>query len=77
MLMIPHENKPSMVAKVATVLGENSININNMQVAQKTGAAVDSESIMIISVDKEVEEKILADIKAINGIGDAKCINIA
>ena len=76
MLLVPHENKPSMVAKVATVLGENEININNMQVAQKTGTAKDSVSIMIISINKEVCDEITEQIKNISGVVDATCINI-
>ena len=35
MLFIPHENKPAMIAKVATVLGENGINVSSMSVFQE------------------------------------------
>lgn len=35
MLLVPHVNKPSMIAKVAQVIGENNINIGSMNVVQK------------------------------------------
>lgn len=35
MLIVPHINKPSMIAKVAKVIGENNINIGSMNVVQK------------------------------------------
>ena len=34
MLLVPHINKPNMVAKVAGILGADNINISGMQVAQ-------------------------------------------
>lgn len=76
MLLVPHENKPSMVAKVATVLGENNININNMQVAQKSGNEKDAVSIMLLSIDKEADDKLVEQINNIDGITDAKSINL-
>ena len=51
MLLVPHENKPSMIAQVATVIGEHNININRMNVAQKSkqlSKSKDNISIMII-----------------------------
>ena len=35
MILVPHENKPAMVAKVATVLGNKNINITRMNVAHR------------------------------------------
>ena len=70
-----HENKPSMIAKVATVLGENAHNISRMEVVQKTGEA-DNESIMIINTDESVSEVVLSKITEIDGVRVAKCVNI-
>jgi len=74
-LLVPHENKPSMIAKVATVLGENSHNISRMEVVQKTGES-DDESIMIINTDEAVSEVVLDKISEIDGVRAAKCVNI-
>lgn len=75
MLLVPHTNKPSMIARVATVIGENNININRMQVAQKSGES-DLCSIMIINTDEPVDEKTLEKIVQIDGVDEAKYINL-
>ncbi|MBR1753426.1 phosphoglycerate dehydrogenase [bacterium] len=72
MLLIPHENKPSMIAKVATVIGEHGINIEHMHVVQKEN----DNSLMVINTDVEVNEKVLNEIKQINGITTAKYIKL-
>ena len=75
-LLVPHENKPSMIAKVATVLGDDGHNINRMEVVQKSGEKDDNVSIMIINTDDAVENKTLERISAIDGVEKAKCVNI-
>jgi len=71
-LLVPHKNIPSMVAKVATVIGENGINIENMQVVQKEK----NDSLMIINTDVEVSETVLSSIKYINGVKSAKYVKL-
>lgn len=75
MLIIPHENKPSMIAKVAAVIGENNINISRMHVAQKSNKE-DNESIMIINTESAVDDATLEKIKLIDGINNAKYIQL-
>ena len=75
MLMVPHENKPSMIAKVAVVIGENNININRMQVAQKSNTK-DNVSIMIITIDRDVDDVTMKTINEINGVQDALYIKL-
>lgn len=74
-LLVPHENKPSMIAKVATVLGENNHNISRMEVVQKSGET-DSESIMIINTEDAVSCDVLDKIAKIDGVRSPKCVNI-
>ena len=74
-LLVPHENKPSMIAKVATVLGNDGHNINRMEVVQKSGEK-DNESIMIINTDDAVDKSTLENISTIDGVGTAKSVNI-
>lgn len=75
MILVPHENKPAMVAKVATVLGNKNINITRMNVAQNR-TQDDNISIMIINTGSEVDEATLAEISAIDGVGKAKYIRL-
>ena len=80
MLLVPHENKPGMIAAVATVLGDDGINISRMQVAQKSYAKgeirQDEKSIMIINTDDKVEQNTLDKIAKINGIYESSYIRL-
>ncbi|MFA7659089.1 MAG: phosphoglycerate dehydrogenase [Candidatus Gastranaerophilaceae bacterium] len=72
MLLVPHENKPSMIARVATVIGEAGINISHMHVVQKTG----EKSLMIIDTDCAVEKDVLNKIEQIGGVSNSKYIKL-
>lgn len=74
MIVLPHENKPSMIAKVATVIGSNNVNISKMHVADNNGS--DPLSIMILSTDTKVDNDTLKAISEIDGIKDAKYIHL-
>lgn len=75
MLIVPHVNKPSMIAKVACVIGENAINIGSMNVVQKNDKH-ETESIMVINIDSEVNSEVLAQIDRIDGVHNPKYINL-
>ena len=64
-----------MVAKVATVLGDKNINITRMNVAQNRSQD-DNISMMIINTGSVVEGVALKEISAIDGISEAKYINL-
>lgn len=74
-LLAPHHDKPGMVAKVATILGNQNINISMMQVARKA-TTVGGESIMIINTDDTVEDATLAEITKTDGIYNAVYVNL-
>lgn len=73
LLLVPHENKPSMIAKVATVIGEYGININHMHVVQKAG----ENSIMVINTDRAVEKEVVEKIEKIDGISTSKYVKLS
>ena len=75
MVIVPHENKPSMIAKVAQVIGENGINIGSMNVVQKNDKH-ETESIMVINIDTEVDDKTLDAINKIDGVHNPKYVNL-
>lgn len=72
MLLVPHENKLAMIAKVATVIGEAGININHMHVVQKAG----DNSLMIINTDCVVEKDVIDKIEKINGVSKSKYVQL-
>ena len=75
MLLVPHVNKPSMIAKVAQVIGENNINIGSMNVVQKNDRH-EIESIMVINIDSEVHNDVLNEIEKIDGVHNPKYIKL-
>lgn len=75
MLLVPHTNKPNMIGQVASVLGNDNVNIAKMQVAQKHGAN-DGISLMIINTDDIVEQATLDKITKIDGVTKSKFIKL-
>lgn len=70
MMIVPHEDKPGMVAKVATILGNYDINISSLQVGERpTG-----DSIMLFNLDSPVPEPALLAISQVDGCRHAKAL---
>lgn len=74
-LIVPHTNKPSMIAKVAQVIGEKEINIGSMNVVQKNDKH-ETESIMVINIDSAVSEDALNEIAKIDGVHNPKYVKL-
>ena len=75
MLIVPHTNKPSMIAQVAQVIGEKGINIGSMNVVQKNDKH-ETESIMVINIDSVVGDDTLNPISQIDGVHNPKYVNL-
>ena len=73
-LIVPHTNKPSMIAQVARVIGEKGINIGSMNVVQKNDKH--EESIMVINIDTAVDDETLQAIEQIDGVHNPKYVNL-
>ncbi len=76
MLVLPHKDKPGMIAQVATLLGKENINISMMQVGRKIRARIGGESVMILNVDEPVSDIILKQLQGIEGIYSANYVNL-
>ena len=74
LLLVQHDNKPSMVAQVATVIGGDNINIESMLVSPS--AKNKNLSIMIIGTDKNVKPESLEKITSIDGVQEAKFVHL-
>ncbi|MDO9098043.1 MAG: phosphoglycerate dehydrogenase [Candidatus Methanoperedens sp.] len=71
MIVAKHEDRPNIIGPCCMILGKNKINIAGMQVGRiKMGG----EAIMVINVDSEVNNEILDEIRAVDGIIDAKLV---
>ncbi len=76
MLVLPHKDKPGMVAQVAAVLSGENINISMMQVGRKVRGRAGGESIMVLNVDEPVSASVLLRLQNIEGIYDAQYVNL-
>ncbi len=71
-LLCPHINRPGVIGKVGTIMGESSINISGMQVGQ---TEQEGTNIMVLTVDNDIPEAVISKVTALDGIFDAKLIN--
>jgi len=56
MLVISYEDRPGMLGKIGTILGENQINIGNMSLGRRKE---EGEAMVVFSVDSPVDEATL------------------
>ncbi|MHB0977283.1 MAG: phosphoglycerate dehydrogenase [Candidatus Aquicultorales bacterium] len=69
MAFFKYEDRPGMIGKVGTTLGQHSINIANMQVGRKK---LGGEALMGVNVDTPISSDVLEGIKTEAGIKFAK-----
>lgn len=71
MIVTRIEDRPNIIGPCCMILGKNDINIAGMQVGRiKAGG----EAIMVLNIDNEVGDRILDEIKEVDGIIDAKLV---
>ncbi len=73
MLIIGNIDKPGMIGKVGTFLGEHNINIAAMDVGR---IKIGEKAVMVLNVDGAVSDKVLGDITKIEGIFGATLVKI-
>jgi L-serine deaminase len=70
-LVSRHEDRPGVVGKIGTILGENDINIASMQVGRD---APRGKAMMILAVDDAVDDTVLARLRSIPAMSDLRYI---
>ncbi len=71
MIVAKHEDRPNIIGPCCMILGKNNTNIAGMQVGRITRGG---EAIMVLNIDSEVSDEILGEIRAVDGIIDAKLV---
>ncbi len=66
-------DKPGMVGKVGTVLGQNNVNIATMDLGRSTK---DKRAMMMISIDENVPESVMDELKNMEGIIEISMLDI-
>ena len=72
-LLISHMDKPGMIGKVGTVLGDTDINIASMEVAR---AKVRGPAMMILELDDDLPTPVLRKVREIKDLTSAISIKL-
>jgi len=73
MLLCSNLDKPGVIGKIGTILGNRKINIAGMQVGRKT---VGGRALTIINVDCDISKEVLKEIEGIPEIVEVKMVNL-
>lgn len=73
LLYIKHTDIPGMIGKVGSVLGEHRINIATMQVGR---AEIGGDAIMVLTLDKKVDDTAKRSLELINGLKEVQVLDI-
>ena len=72
-LLVKHEDRPGMIGKIATSLGEHDINIGAMQVGRRK---VGETQLMVLTVDSKISKEALKGMSKIGGIEKATTVEL-
>jgi len=73
MLIINNLDKPGMIGKVGTYLGQKNINIASMDVGR---IKIGERAVMVLNVDADVPDKLLSELTKIEGISAATVVKL-
>ncbi|MCX7971201.1 MAG: phosphoglycerate dehydrogenase, partial [Negativicutes bacterium] len=73
-LLCPHDDKPGMIGKMGTILGEHGINIASMMVGRTPERG---RNMMAMSVERDIPTALMIKIKGMEGILGARLIDFS
>jgi len=73
LLLTRHHDQPGIIGRVGTLLGENSINIANMDLGRNK---VGGEALMVLDVDDAIPESILDELKSWDDFEEVICADL-
>jgi D-3-phosphoglycerate dehydrogenase len=73
MLFIRNEDRPGMIGKLGSILGEHNINIGNMAVGRGEPG---SRAVMAVTVDEPVPEEVLKTLEETPGFNEARSVTL-
>lgn len=73
MLVIPHIDKPGIIGRIGTLIGNDNVNIAAMQVGRKE---IGGRAVMVLTVDSPVPEATLAEIAKGDGVLGVKMVSL-
>jgi D-3-phosphoglycerate dehydrogenase / 2-oxoglutarate reductase len=73
MLITQHADVPGVIGKVGTILGNANVNIASMQVSRNE---IGGKAIMVLTIDKPVEQATLDVLRSAAGISSVRSLTI-
>ncbi len=73
MLITQHADVPGIIGKVGTILGDAKVNIAQMQVSRNE---IGGKAIMVLTIDKPVEQSTLDALRAAPGISSVRSLTV-
>ncbi|MOA31135.1 D-3-phosphoglycerate dehydrogenase [compost metagenome] len=73
LILISHNDKPGIIGRVGTLLGNNDVNIATMQVGRQL---VGGSAIMVLRVDKQTPKDVLNQLTSMPELNTAKEITL-
>jgi D-3-phosphoglycerate dehydrogenase len=71
LILVSHNDKPGIIGRLGTLLGNNDVNIATMQVGRKI---IGGAAIMVLTVDKEVPKEVLIELTQLSEVMSVKDI---
>ena len=72
-IILSNIDKPGIIGKIGTILGDNNINIGKMFVARRT---VGGDAFTFINIDNDLTCELIEKIKQVSGVKEAKFVNL-
>ena len=72
-LVSRHDDRPGVVGRVGSILGEHDVNIASMQVGRD---APRGNAMMILAVDDQVAPEVLSRLKEVEGMSDLRYVEL-
>ena len=73
LLVVPNTDKPGMIGRVGTLLGNANINISGMQVGR---TEVGQRAVMVISLEEPVEDRVLEELEKQDDLFGARQVDL-
>ncbi|NWJ44611.1 MAG: phosphoglycerate dehydrogenase [Chloroflexi bacterium] len=73
LLVSRHNDRPGIIGKVGTMLGEHDINIASMDVGRRSRSG---EAVMILSIDDQVPATVVESLSKVDGMQNLRFVNL-
>ena len=73
MIITEHTDRPGIIGKVGTLLGDNGINIAGMHVGRESEG---HRALMVLMVDSPIDDAVLEKITKIEGMETARLVSL-